>query len=469
MSTTLQLCTEEGETLAPEKVQFTITLPAGIDAGRIQATELPTSLLLSLETSAGVPVFTFKEINLLRVGESFITEPLELTQGSYKITDFLLVADSSRVLYVTPKAGSPLAKAVSSSLPYNFYVTKNKVSNVAIEVIDVSQRLPEEFGYASFVINAVNPLRVSVFNTVDNKINLTTAKAYLLKGSDTIKSYSLGASVNLISFKGDPEATYKLVVTKEGYNTGIKEFVYSELFATLGDLPLKVYLVPATFTITAIVDENSTPDNIFKFMIDGLGGGVLVDWGDGSSEGYSINMEEFGYETVELSHTYANPGNHLITITGDLEMITSLFPGYYREGRIAAINVQGLTELKAIGINDVPPGPKVIDLSNNIKLQYVSVAVLSSNPLENLILPIENYIREISIMGCNHLVTSRVDDVISKIYLSVAQHNEMNGYFGLGEDGSQESLMVGPPSPASITKLRELRDVYHWTILPDPL
>ncbi|MEQ1586680.1 MAG: hypothetical protein ABL895_12420 [Cyclobacteriaceae bacterium] len=471
MSTTLQLCTDESENLAPEKVQFTCVFTGtGNDGGRMQSTELPAALLISMENNVGVPLFTLREIKLLRIGDSFMTEPLEFLQGYYKITDFLLVDDSSKVLYATPKNGSTLAKAVVRPLPYGFNVTKNKIINVEMEVIDVSQRLPEEFGYASFGINAVNPLRLSVFTTVGTTTNLATANAYILKGTDTLKSYTLGATVNLISFKGDVADTYKLVVVKEGYNTYSKEFVYSELIAMLGSLPLKVYLIPATFNILAFVDENSTPANGFKFIIDGLTGEVMVDWGDGGHEGYSINMEEFGFETVEISHTYAIPGNHSITITGDLDLITSLFTANYGEGRMSAINVQGLTGLEeiVIGLNE-PPGPAVIDLSNNSKLHYVNVN--HDRHLNNLILPTENNIRAIEISGCDLLTTPRVDDVISKIYFSVVQHNEMNGDFSLSEDWSQDpgDPMVGPPSPASITKLRELRDIYQWRIVPDPL
>jgi hypothetical protein len=237
----------------------------------------------------------------------------------------------------------------------------------------------------------------------------------------------------------------------------------------LGTLPLKVYLVPATFTMLAFAGEYSAPLG-FKFWIDGLGGGVLVDWGDGGREGFPVSMREFGFETVEVSHTYAAPGKYLITITGDLDMITTLYTGLFGEGRISEINVQGLTGLEQVVIDLYGPFlTKVIDLSKNSKLQIIGVG--HARQLENLILAYENYIREIEISGCDLLTTARVDDVINKIYFSVVLHNEMNGSFFLSEDWSQDpgDPMVGPPSPASVTKLRELRDVYQWRILPDPL
>ena len=42
MIAALQMCTDEGEFLVPEKIQFTVTLPVGYDAGRQQASEDPS-------------------------------------------------------------------------------------------------------------------------------------------------------------------------------------------------------------------------------------------------------------------------------------------------------------------------------------------------------------------------------------------------------------------------------------------
>ena len=456
MSTTLQLCTDESEPLVSEKVQFTCVFTVTDNGGgRIQSADLPTTLLLSVENNVGVPLFILREIKLLRIGDSFMTEPLEFLQGYYKITDFLLVDDSKNVLYATPKNGSTLAKAVVSPLPYGFNVTKNKIINVEMEVIDVAQRLPEEFGYASFGINAVNPFRLSVFTTAGTTTNLTTATAYLLKGTDTLKSYALGATVNLISFKGDVADTYILVVAKEGYNTYSKEFVYSELIAALGDLPLKVYMVPATFTMLAFVDEDGTPvSNLFEIDLTLVSGSITVDWGDGTS---SINV---------TSHTYATSGNYLVTVTGDLDKITR-FRSFYGVGRMDAINLQGLTNLERIQFG-LTYGPRVIDLTYNKKVEFVSMPNIQQ--LERLILPVDGVIKNLNINGPNQLSTTSVDEIINSLYESVVLRNAVGGTLDLTKTWYPETdAMVGPPSAAAILKLRELRDTYQWSIIPDVL
>jgi hypothetical protein len=454
MGATLQLCTDEVETLSPEKVQFTFVVSdAANNGGRIQAAEPPASLLLSVSNSAGVPVFTLKEIKLLRVGDSFMTEPLELKQGYYKITDFLLLGESEDVLYATPKVGSPLAKAVVRPLPFGFNVMKNVVANVAMEVIDVTLRLPEEFGYASFAINAVNPLRLSVFTTVGTTTNLTSARAYILKGNDTINSYAMGATINLIAFQGDAQAMHRLVVSKPGYNPYIKDFVYSDLVTTLGNLPLKIYLVPAGFTMLAFVDDYGIP-NSFEFRLNAVSGSYVVEWGDGTS---SVN---------ETSHVYATAGNYLITVSGDLDKITSFYC-FYGYGRMDAINVQGLTELQNFRFGLTPRGPKEIDLSKSTKLKELFIPNIAQ--LEHVIFPVDAPVSTVDISGPNQLSPAMVDEIINGVYQSAVLNSETSGIFVLFDTWTRDRYdMVGPPSAASLTKLRDLRDNYGWTIAPDP-
>ena len=407
-------------------------------------------------------MFTFKEINLWKAGGSFITEPLELNQGGYRITDFLLVSDSAKVLYATPKVGSPLAKAVIRPLPSGFYVTKNIVSNITMEVIDVTQQIPEDFGYASFNIHAVNPLKLSVFTVDENVINLSTATARIWRGDVFVRAYSLTPSVNLISFPGEADATYTLEIQKEGYTTYRREFVYSELIAILENMHLKIYLVPAVFTMLGYVDEpGSFPQNYFQVSISGDSGSINVDWGDGSNTVYSIDR----YERV-LSHAYAVSGNFPITVTGDLDKIKS-FNSFYGQGRMDAIDVRGLTNLQSIDIG-LTHGPKLIDLTYNTRLETIFMPNVQQ--LEHLLLPVGLLIQLIDISGPNQLTSVEVDKIISKVHESVVQHNKTGGRFTLAETWYPETnVMVGPPSVASLIKLRALRDIYQWEITPDPL
>lgn len=458
IGTTLQQCTDE-ESIGPEKVQFTFSLSSvSNEGGKVQWTELPQSLLLSVQNNANVPVFTLREIKLLRIGESFMTEPLELTQGYYKITDFLLVDDSAKVLYATPKYGSVLAKAVVHPLPYGFNVYKNKVTNVEMEVIDVQQQLPEEFGYASFSINSVNPIQLSVFIRTGTITTLTSANAYIVHTNDTIKKSTLIAGINMISFAGNPQDEYRLIVSKSGYNPYVNDFVYAELINSLNNLPLKVYLEPATFTMLAFTDGYGGTTYAFDFAVGMTEGSIIVDWGDGTS-------------STGTSHIYAAAGTYLVTVSGDLDKITDFY-SFYGQGRMDAINVSGLTEVVDFRFGLTPRTPKVIDLSNNKKLEFVMLTDLVQ--MERLILPVEAPMWLVDISGPNQLSVAAIDEIVNAVYQSAVLHSEQSGRFLLYANWTDASTpqaphpMVGPPSAEALTQLRALRDTYGWSIAPNP-
>ncbi len=95
-----------------------------------------------------------------------------------------------------------------------------------------------------------------------------------------IATYSLGAKTNVISFPGDPDNEYRLIVTLNGFPAYIKTFIYSELAASLQGTPLKIIFHQLTIQIDPELGVNR------DFQLD-LGGpsdkSVDVDWGDGSS------------------------------------------------------------------------------------------------------------------------------------------------------------------------------------------
>lgn len=451
-------CTDESITVSPEKVQFSCT-QIGINqsGGRIESNEIPTAVLLTLTTGTGDPVFVNKKINLLQMGDFYLTQPIELLPGNYKITDFMLIKDSTTILYAVPKSGTRLAPAVNHPLPYTINVQKGRVTNVALDVIAVAQQAPEDFGYASFAIHVVNPIWISVFTLTDEKETLATATAYIVKENDTLKTYSLDAKINLIAFTGNIHYTYKLIVSKSGYNPYIKTFTYEELTGNLGGNPLMVRLMPA-FTMETYV---SAPREI-SFRLNGSGS-LYINWGDGTSTSFQTKPEESPWD--ELIHSYTEAGTFLISITGELDKITS-FTLIYETAVMDKINFQSLTELSSISFGITPRGPKVIDLRHNTKLESVSVINIANQ--EDLLLPEENHIRSIAITGPNLFSTSDVDAIVNNIYANASMHNERNGTFLIQKswiDVSDE--LVGPPTSSSIQKLKELRDLYNWLIYPE--
>lgn len=449
-SATVLQCTDHGEGLGPEKVQFTFSLAeADEENGRALTGDVPDALLLSLETGSGESVFIDKKVTLLRMGDSFVTEPLELAPGRYNITDFRLAVDETTVLYATPLKGSPLSKAVNHPLPYPFTVSKNKSTAIAMEVIKVATHTPEEFGYASFGIHPVNPLRVAAFIATGSGNTLTTAEAWIVEDRDTIKQLTLGATVNFFPFRGDPDLLRTLIVVKPGYNTFVKEFVYADLVASLNGSPWNIILTESIFTTTLYFNDDIFRPKHFGIQMSGQSGSVTIDWGDGTSEPYELS----GNTTPYVNHDYGFParGMYKINITGDLDKIETLL---YDRDVIKYINVQGLIALREMSTGNFIEALEEIDLTHNTRLEKLSM--ISVRGLRKIILPERSIIRYIDVSGSAGLTQAGLDDLVDQVYTSVYARNTMYGHFKL--------LNMHPPSPASAAKLDELRNYFGWTV-----
>src|SRR5688572_1281465 len=127
VSATLQMCREEDERITPGKVQFSFNAKSNGNANGRTQDDFPAGsyLLVSMENSSGVEIFNKERMDLLTMGDGYISHPVELNPGSYEVTEFLVVSPYNEVLYATPKAGSPLASLVEHPLPISFSVENN--------------------------------------------------------------------------------------------------------------------------------------------------------------------------------------------------------------------------------------------------------------------------------------------------------------------------------------------------------
>lgn len=189
---------------------------------------------------------------------------------------------------------------------------------------------------------------------------------------------------------------------------------------------------------------------------------IVIAWGDGTVTPLTITSS---YQDVGHTYTYLDPNlDYTISITGDLNKIT-FFSSYYGNAQFTTIDFKALTKLEEISIG-LTPAPPVIDLSHNHRL--VKISLIDLEDVEMLILPRTHNISIIDLFGLD-FTTQDIDGVIDNIYKNTVTKKITNGMFGLGmddENENEESLMMGPPSSASIIKLRELQDFYGWTILP---
>jgi hypothetical protein len=455
----VQNCTEEESNRSTGNIQFVFDPGKIADPnGKTSAADFPAGsyLIVSIEDNSGHAIHTRKSINLIQVGDNFISDPLPLTSDSYKLTEFMVVRSDRALLYAAPKAQSPLAKYVDRPLPISFTVTENALLEEAVQVVDVKGSNPEDFGYISFGLDIVRKFGLSVFIPDDNSLSLTTAEAFLIMDDDTVHVQDLDAKVNTILFEEDPDDSVELVVIKDGYSKYVKMFTFNQLKDELDGNPLTVVFTQAlTFTVD-LPDWGGTEFN-FAFNITVLHVPVIIHWGDGTSDVLSTNESHY-------SHAYDGPGKYFVDVTGDLNVIEGL-GFYYDDGRFTKIDLQHLKNLQSFGAGYMGTSPSVIDFSQNKKLE---VALLGYLPeLERVIFPAGVKLYGVDIGGPNKLTAQDVNEVIDLVYQSAVLNGIYDGYFSVSNPVTNE--LTGPPSPESIAKLVTLRDTYAWQINPQAI
>lgn len=223
----------------------------------------------------------------------------------------------------------------------------------------------------------------------------------------------------------------------------IRTFNYKDLVEELDNLSLNVLMWPAFTMKTDIVPT-------FEIEIGGKSGSITIDWGDGSVETSPLAYSE------PLSHTYAGSGTYYITITGDLENITSVYEFYFL-GKSTEINFEHLTSLRSLTLDF----PAVLDLSQNAEL--TSLNLVATTEVEQLLLPSDHKIAFAILNGIGRLKTSHVDYVVNSLYTNAVAHNIRDGFFSVNEY-TETPLPEHRPSPAATAHLIVLRDNYGWEV-----
>lgn len=169
-------CDDE-QGFAPKQGQasFSISSEASPN-GREQLTEIPAFVFLSVETTSGTSVMKNVKLPLVSFGQGFVTESISLPTGSYKLVSFLVLNESLKTIYATPKQGSEKAHLVDDPLPIHFNVGENEASEVRPQVLTVSDLdEPSSFGYSSFSFDVVDvPETMNVRVKVELKVGDVT-------------------------------------------------------------------------------------------------------------------------------------------------------------------------------------------------------------------------------------------------------------------------------------------------------
>ncbi|MFC0876791.1 DNRLRE domain-containing protein [Saccharicrinis sp. FJH2] len=201
------------------------------------------NLLISIADGDSNVIIDKKILPLYVFGNQYISEKIELNEGHYFLTEFMVVNSSGEVVYASPRYGAELAYLVNHPLPIDFKIVPGAESNLEVEVIPVNGQTPDQFGYISFGIQIINPLVFYALVYEDNPLlerplNLVPARVIITDPDGYVYRFDFTAGKNKIVLR-DKSGTYIFRVKTEMYSATL-EFTYEQLLRATEGSPLMI-------------------------------------------------------------------------------------------------------------------------------------------------------------------------------------------------------------------------------------
>jgi len=235
-------CNKEDYSINESKVQFSLIIAK--PSQKSSLSNKAKSIVVSITDNNGLLVYDTEIIELTDFNGSYISKPLSLKTGNYKLTQFHVVDAGGNVIFSTPIKGSKMAYLVLNPLPIDFVVQKDKVTKLSPEVISIENTVASDFGYSTFSFNLVKTfdflISVFIYNPIIQNYELTNAKIIVSGNEPFIFEDSLKAITNQITVR-EGSIKYTIQVTKSLYKTYSSEFS-TELLKAMINNPLKIIL-----------------------------------------------------------------------------------------------------------------------------------------------------------------------------------------------------------------------------------
>jgi len=309
--------------------QLKSALKSTVDSGYLMGI---TSAVITIEDSQGNVVKNSEKIEIYNMNGHYISKPISLVIGNYKLSRFVLLSSSNQVVYASPVEGSDLAYLVEKPLPLLFGAQKDSVTKLNPEVLSTADSRPEDFGYATFSFDIAETFNFLVgaliYNDTIRNYELTDASIFIYSDSSMVYSGQLHGKTSVIDLNYDslgitnkitlPEkfSSYTIVISKPGYTSYSKTFTKEELrlqYRKEDKGPLMVVLVAGVgcdfITKFNAFPYRIWPDNVVpieNISIEGADSYVF-DFGDG------ITINQTTYVT-NFVHIYTSPGIYVIKL-----------------------------------------------------------------------------------------------------------------------------------------------------------
>lgn len=200
--------------------------------------------VFSVVNSSGQTVYESKKIEILKIGTTYTSNPIELQVGDYNLSKFMLLDKNDVVKYATPVENSQKADFVSNPLNIEFSIQQDEITNVTPEVVSADNSNPSDFGYLTFGFKIIKTFDILIspftFDPNTSVMELTEADIEVKSDTSFAKIYKLNAATNTITIKDELD-NYVISVAKNGYKPYQKSFTYEEI-KNYTTTPLKVLL-----------------------------------------------------------------------------------------------------------------------------------------------------------------------------------------------------------------------------------
>ncbi len=183
----------------------------------------PKTVAISVKDSLGNYVLNQEKLELIQIGNGYITKQMEFSMGSHTIEDFIVLDEVGTAIYLTPKADSELAQLVDHPLPVSFTVATERTTDVALEVVPADLGDPSLYGYATFSFDIVNTLERGLTGYYRFDGNVNDASEYANHAINSTKGvYTNGVVGEALYFDGTDD-----YLTLESTLSLSKEFAFS--------------------------------------------------------------------------------------------------------------------------------------------------------------------------------------------------------------------------------------------------
>ncbi|HYC87067.1 MAG TPA: hypothetical protein VEB86_17660 [Chryseosolibacter sp.] len=264
---------EEVEPKKQGHASFSFASEAGSN-GRASTGSTPAFILLSVENASGTLVLENEKLPLVEFGSEYVTESLVLETGSHRVLAFIVLDEDSKAIYATPKEGSEKADLVDNALPIHFLVSPEQSTTVTPQVIAVGNTdTPEQFGYASFGFDVVNPATMDVRVKVELRIGdvtyLDVSSTVVVSGFDAenVKQWS-----QEFSYDGQFGNDLSVKAGYHHYSFEVQQWGAHARLVVNGDYLLEASRqeVPGTFVLTGYAPARKLSHYVtYKKVTDG--------------------------------------------------------------------------------------------------------------------------------------------------------------------------------------------------------